>query len=291
MQRCLADGDAHRCWSSSVTTAPLRSGCLLLALGMTTSELVERRPRGSGFRIAARGGRSDALAHVLRPRPDSRAGTPAAPAPRRRPARGAGARQRFGRADRGRSVCRLRERRHDVRRARRAWHVRERPVRPGHRRDGWRTQVLGWAESVRLEIASQDHDPIFVGVAPPGEIARRLSGTGYTTFAEHTGRGVARIDHEGSAPAVAPVSRVHWTAHAQGVGTQTVRWKATDGPQAVFATHADGSRPIRVRVVSSAVTLDRMPWWALAGTLILGLVLLPTGVVVLRRAIRVRRST
>jgi hypothetical protein len=155
----------------------------------------------------------------------------------------------------------------------------------------WRTQVLGCAESVRLEIASQDHEPIFVGVAPPDEIAPRLSGTGYTTFAEHTGRGVARIDHEGSAPAVAPVSRVHWTAHAQGVGTQTVRWKATDGPQAVFATHADGSRPVRVRVVSSAVTLGRMPWWAPAGTLILGLVLLPTGVVVLRRAIGVRRST
>ena len=70
-----------------------------------------------------------------------------------------------------------------------------------------------------------------------------------------------------------------------------MRWKATDGPQAVFAMHADGSGPVRVRVVSSAVTLDRMPWWALAGTLILGLALLPTGVVVLRRAIRVRRST
>ena len=34
----------------------------------------------------------------------------------------------------------------------------------------WRTQVLGWAESVRLEIASQDHEPIFLGVAPPREI-------------------------------------------------------------------------------------------------------------------------
>ena len=155
----------------------------------------------------------------------------------------------------------------------------------------WRTRVLGWADSLRLEVASQDHERIFVGVAPRGEIARRLSGTGYTTFAEHTGRGVARIDHEGSAPAVAPVSRVHGTAHAQAAGTQTVRWKAADGPQAVFAMHPDGSGPVRVRVVSSAVTLDRMPWWAPAGTLILGLALLPTGVVVLRRAIRVRRST
>jgi hypothetical protein len=155
----------------------------------------------------------------------------------------------------------------------------------------WRTQLLGWADGVRIEAASEDDRPIFLGVARPGDLTRRLSGTAYTTFAEHIGRGVTGIDPTGSARVLAAASRVHWTARAQGVGTQTVRWKATEGPHAVFAMHADGSRPVRVRVVSSAVTLGRMPWWVPAATLASGVVLLATAVVVLRRAIRIRRST
>jgi len=81
---------------------------------------------------------------------------------------------------------------------------------------------------------------------------------------------------------------VNWTAHAEGSGTQTLRWNATDGRQIVFAMNADGSRPVRVQVVSSAITLERMPWWAPAVVLGFGVVLLPAGIVVLRRAIRAR---
>jgi hypothetical protein len=154
----------------------------------------------------------------------------------------------------------------------------------------WLKQPLGSAGSVRLGVASQHHKPIFLGVARPDEITRSLSSTGYTTFAEHTRRGVTRTDHEGPAP-VAPMTRAHWTANAQGTGTQTVRWKATDGPRAVFAMQVDGSRPVRASVVSSAATLGRMPWWVPACALILAVALLHRGVVVLRRAIRVRRST
>jgi hypothetical protein len=47
---------------------------------------------------------------------------------------------------------------------------------------------------------------------------------------------------------------------------------------------------VRVRVVSSAVTLDRMPWWVPAGLLAFGLTLLPIGVVTLRRTIRAPRA-
>jgi hypothetical protein len=154
----------------------------------------------------------------------------------------------------------------------------------------WRTQLFGWAGSVRLKVASAGQRPIFVGVAAPDAISRYLSGTGYTTVAEHTGRGVVRTDHDGAAPAIPPVRAVDWTAHAEGLGTQTLRWNATDGREIVFAMNADGSRPVRVRVVSSAVTLDRMPWWVPAGLLAFGVILLPTGVVMLRRTIRARRA-
>src|SRR4051794_9658659 len=57
----------------------------------------------------------------------------------------------------------------------------------------WQTQFLGWADAVRLEVASQNRKPIFVGVAAPDAVDRYLAGTGYRTVAEHTGRGVVRI--------------------------------------------------------------------------------------------------
>jgi hypothetical protein len=147
----------------------------------------------------------------------------------------------------------------------------------------WRTTLLGWAGSVRLRVASQDGKAIFVGVAAPVAIGRYLSGTGYTTVADHGGSGVVLTDHAGGVPATPPARAIDWTAHAQGIGTQTLRWDATDGRQVAFAMNADGSRPVRVRVESSAVTLGRMPWWVPAGVLALGIVLLPAGIVVLRR--------
>jgi hypothetical protein len=152
----------------------------------------------------------------------------------------------------------------------------------------WRTTLFGWAGSVRLKVASEDGKPIFVGAAAPAAIGRYLSGASYTAIGEHSGRGVVRTDHAGAAPATPPARAVDWTAHAQGVGTQTLRWNATDGRQIAFAMNADGSRPVHVRVESSAVTLGRMPWWVPAGLVALGVVLLPTGSVVLRRTIRGR---
>jgi hypothetical protein len=154
----------------------------------------------------------------------------------------------------------------------------------------WRTTWLGWAGSVRLKVESTRQKPIFVGVAAPEVIGRYLSAAGYTTVAEDTGRGLVRTDHDGPAPAMPPATAVDWTAHSQGTGTQTLRWKATDGRQIVFAMNADASRPVRVRVLSSAITLDRMPWWAPAGALLLGLILLPIGVLMLRRTIRAREA-
>jgi hypothetical protein len=134
---------------------------------------------------------------------------------------------------------------------------------------------------VRLKVAAEDGKAIFVGVAAPATMGRYLSGAGYTTIGEHD----VRTEHAGGAPAP-PASAVDWTAHAQGAGTQTVRWNASAGQQIAFAMNADRSRPVRVRLESSAVTLDRMPWWVPAGLIALGIALLPAGIAVLRRTIR-----
>jgi hypothetical protein len=153
----------------------------------------------------------------------------------------------------------------------------------------WRDTLLGFAGSVRVRVAAVDHQPIFVGVAPPHELRRYLAGVDSTTVAERDG-GVVRREHHGTAPALPARDAVAWTAHAEGTATQTVQWDATDGRQAVVAIHADGSRPVQVRIVSSAVTLDRMPWWLPAGALALGVALLAAGVVVVRTAAQPRRT-
>lgn len=142
----------------------------------------------------------------------------------------------------------------------------------------WHSQLLGWAGSVRLEVASADQKPIFVGVAPANAVDRYLSGTSYTTVGDRT-----RTDHEGGAPTSSPTEAILWTAQAEGAGTQTLRWNATDRPQIVVAMNTDRSRPVRVRIMSSAVTLDRMPWWVPTTPLILGLLLLLVSVMMIRR--------
>jgi hypothetical protein len=154
-------------------------------------------------------------------------------------------------------------------------------------RTNWSTQLFGWAGSVRLKVTSESKKPIFVGVAAPEVIEHYISGVGYTSIGEDD----ARIDQSGAAPAIPPASAVKWTAYAEGVGTQTLRWDATDEPQVAFAMNADGSRPVHVRIVSSAVTLDRMPWWVPAGSLALGILLLVIGVMTIRRSTRARNVT
>jgi hypothetical protein len=152
----------------------------------------------------------------------------------------------------------------------------------------WSTTLLGWAGSVQLELAPAKGEPIFVGVAAPDAVGHYLEETGYTTIATKSGNRVTHTDHDGAAPTAPPRNAVAWTAHAEGAGLQTLRWHATDGRQVATAMNADQSRAVRVRVVSSSVTLDRMPWWVPSTLLALGLVLLLPGIALVRRAVRAR---
>ena len=152
-------------------------------------------------------------------------------------------------------------------------------------RKNWQAQMFGWAGDVRLRLAATSRQPIFVGVAAAETIDHYLSGAGYTTVGNHT-----RTDHDGAPPAIGRARRLDWTAHAVGRGVQTLRRYATKHPQIVLAMNADRSRPVRVRVVSSAVTLDRMPLWVPAGALALGVLLLPIAVGIVQRAMRPRSA-
>jgi hypothetical protein len=157
----------------------------------------------------------------------------------------------------------------------------------------WRDTLFGFAGSVRVQVASADDEPIFVGVAAPGELRRYLAGVDFTRLHERDGH-VVRSDHDGASPMVPAADAIAWTTYAAGTATQTVRWDATDDRQVVVAMHVDGSRPVHVRIVSSAVTLDRMPWWLPSGAVALGAALLASGVILIRRTVRrplIRSST
>jgi hypothetical protein len=149
----------------------------------------------------------------------------------------------------------------------------------------WQTQMFGWAGRVRLRLAATSRQPIFVAVAAAERIDGYLSGSSYTTVGNHT-----RTDHAGAPPAIPSAKTIDWTARAVGPGVQTLRWNATEHRQIVLAMNADRSRPVRIRVVSSAVTLDRMPWWVPAGALALGVILLPIAAGTLQRTVRPRRA-
>ena len=142
----------------------------------------------------------------------------------------------------------------------------------------WRSEFLGWVGSVRLEVAAAGGKPIFVGVGDAPAVGRLLSDTAYTTIGEHT-----RTDHAGGAPR-GERRAVAWAARAEGTGTQTLRWHANGRRQIAIAMNADGSRDVHVRVVSSAVALERMPWWVSGGLFALGVVLLGSSAALLRRA-------
>jgi hypothetical protein len=151
----------------------------------------------------------------------------------------------------------------------------------------WRATLLGWAGSVRLEVASESPRPIFVGVAAPTAVDGYLRGVAYTSIKSS---GLGRSEHQGGAPIRLPARALGWTAHAEGVGTQTLRWRATAGRETAVAMNADGSRSVHVRVESSAVTLSRMPWWVPAVLTVLGWAGLAGGVLVLRRTRSARAS-
>ena len=185
----------------------------------------------------------------------SHSGHPA-PTSRCPSARWTGAHRWLGRGDRRRSVHGIRERGQDVYRAGCARQLPQRPGRTCHEQHGLANAIprLGGHGPSQGRIGGRQTDLRWSCRA--GRDRPLVSDTGYTTFDEHTG-GVTRIDHPGGVPAAPSVKAVNWTAQAQGVGTQTLSWKATDGPQVVFAMNADVSRPVAVRIVSSAVTLGR----------------------------------
>ena len=114
---------------------------------------------------------------------------------------------------------------------------------------GW----LGrWAQDVRIRVtATSPGAPVFVAIAPAGDISGYLAGVSYTSVTALGDNDVTR--HPGNM-APAPPAAVGWTARVSGTGTATLRWTMRSGDWTVVVMNPGGSPGVMVRAEVSLST-------------------------------------
>src|ERR671915_2088229 len=99
---------------------------------------------------------------------------------------------------------------------------------------------------VRLEVAPQGDEPLFVGVAPTDQVSRYLGGVAHTSVSDvDSWPFEASYDESrvaGDRRPAPPGEQRIWAASVQGAGTQTLKWDVEDGDWSVVVMNADGSR-------------------------------------------------
>jgi hypothetical protein len=135
---------------------------------------------------------------------------------------------------------------------------------------GWLGRFAG---EVRIRVtAARPGEPVFVAIAPAGDVSRYLAGVSYVSVAALGDDKVAQ--HPGRAVPASPAAALDWVARAHGSGTQAVRWTVRSGSWTVVVMNADGSPRVAVRAdagVSSPV-LSAFAGMLLAGGITVGLV-------------------
>jgi hypothetical protein len=117
---------------------------------------------------------------------------------------------------------------------------------------------------VRLEVASRDDKPVFVGIAPTREVSRYLRGSAHTvvTDVDYSPFRVDYADQAGDRSIAPPAGERFWSASAQGAGKQTLTWDVKDGDWSVVVMNADGSPGVDAGVSAGAKLgfLDELGW-------------------------------
>lgn len=155
----------------------------------------------------------------------------------------------------------------------------------------YQTSLLG---DVRVTATASNPDThLFVGIANADAANTYLSGAHYGTLSRLSGGRETVIDHPGTAPVAAPMSRPIWTAAITGTGTQTLTWPSRDGTWMLVVMNADGSAPVNAHI-DVAVTAPSLAW--ISATLIgVGMLLLVGGILLIAipmgRAARERSGT
>ena len=136
---------------------------------------------------------------------------------------------------------------------------------------GWLTSHDRYGH-LRLEVASRNGKPVFVGIARTKDVSSYLRGTSHTTVTDFDSdpfRATYRAE-PGSARPVPPASKPIWVASSHGTGTQTVTWDVKHGGWSVVVMNADGSRGVDTGVSAGAdfPILSALAWGSVGGGLV-----------------------
>jgi hypothetical protein len=127
---------------------------------------------------------------------------------------------------------------------------------------------------VRLEVASNDDKPVFVGVARTSDVNDYLRGSAHTivTDVDYSPFRADYSDRTGERQLSPPAGKRFWAASAHGAGAQTLTWDVEDGDWSVVVMNADGSAGVDAGVKAGAQLsfLDEAGW-VLLGTGLLAL--------------------
>jgi hypothetical protein len=122
---------------------------------------------------------------------------------------------------------------------------------------------------VQLEVASEDDEPVFVGIARTQDVDSYLRGVDHTqvTDVDATPFEASYRHESGDRRPAAPARQTFWAASTEGRGTQTLDWRVNDGEWSIVVMNADGSRGVAADVSAGAKipALDELGWSALGG--------------------------
>jgi hypothetical protein len=111
---------------------------------------------------------------------------------------------------------------------------------------------------VRIRVTSADSDEaLFVGIAREADVDAYLAGAPHAEVVDVDGTNARLRERRGSARLGPPGAEAFWTARAEGVGTQELRWEATSGRWAAVVMHSDAIGGIEVDA-EVAVRSDRV---------------------------------
>jgi len=143
---------------------------------------------------------------------------------------------------------------------------------------------------VRLEVASNDDKPVFVGVARTSDVSDYLRGSAHAivTDIDYSPFHADYSERTGERQLAPPAGERFWAASADGAGAQTLTWDVEDGDWSVVVMNADGSAGVDAGVKAGAELsfLDEAGW-VLIGT---GLLALAGAGALLYAGVRPRRA-
>jgi hypothetical protein len=143
---------------------------------------------------------------------------------------------------------------------------------------------------VRLNVAPQGDEPVFVGIAPTDQVSQYLRGVAHrsVTDVDYWPFEASYAERAGDRRPAPPEEQSIWAASAQGAGPQTLEWDVEDGDWSVVVMNADGSPGVDAGISAGAkIPLLSEIGWSAIGT---GAVLLVAAAGLLVVGIRTPRN-